>query len=149
MKTFEQLVQESLQKKPYELFKGPFLYFNQEGTALKIKDGIITDVIGAIPWHALEKYFPNGRLKVLALLGRYLQYLFPDDEDARKLTDKEYASWYIIRIEQLDNRNVNPKFVRMGRKAEWLSSATIDLGYEGWNLDKDVKDAWRTAMKHL
>jgi hypothetical protein len=37
----------------------------------------------------------------------------------------------------------------MGRQAEWLVPATIDLGYEGWNLDKDVKDIWRPAMKHL
>lgn len=148
MKTFEQLVNEALEKKPYELFKGPFIYFNQEGTALKIKNGIITDIIGAIPWYDLEKYFPNGRLKVLALLGRYLQYLFPDDEDARDLTDKEYASWYIIRIDQL-NRNVNPKFVRMGRKAEWLSLATIDSGFEGWSLDKETKDTWKDIIPNL
>lgn len=141
MKTFERLVNEALEKKPYELFKGPFLYFNQEGTALKIKNGMITDIIGAIPWHVLEKYFPNGRLKVLALLGRYLQYLFPDDEDARNLTDKEYASWYIIKHENLNK--INPKFIRMGRKAEWLSTATIDRGYEGWNLDAETKDTWR------
>lgn len=148
MKTFEQLVQESLQKKPYELFKGPFLYFEEEGTLLKIKDGTIIDAIGLISKKALKKYFPNGKRLVLALIGRYVQYLFPNDEDARKLTDKEYAGWYIIRNEQLD-RNVDPKLVAMGRQSGWLSPATVDLGYEGWNLDKDVKDAWRTAMKHL
>ena len=40
MKTFEQLINESLEKKPYELFKGPFIYFGEEGTAIKIKNGI-------------------------------------------------------------------------------------------------------------
>lgn len=141
MKTFEQLVNESLEEKPYELFKGPFIYFNHEGTALKIKNGIITDIIGTIPHYALEKYFPNGKKKVLALIGRYLQYLFPDDEDARTLTNKEYASWYIIKNEQLSK--IDPKFVRMGRQAEWLVPATIDLGYEGWKLDDETKDTWK------
>jgi hypothetical protein len=148
MKTFKQLVNESLEKKPYELYKGPFLYFNQEGTVLEIKDGFIKNVIGLVSKKNIEKYFPNGKKLVLALIGGYLQYLFPDDEDARSLTDREYASWYIIRNEQLD-RNVDPKLVAMGRQAEWLVPATIDLGYEGWNLDKDVKDIWRPAMKHL
>lgn len=142
MKTFEQLVSESLEKKPYEIFKGPFLYFGQEGTLLEIKDGFIKNVIGAVSKKSLEKYFPNGKRLVLALLGGYLQYLFPDDEDARKLTDREYASWYIIRNEQLD-RNVNPKLVAMGRQAEWLVPAVIDVGYEGWKLDDETKETWR------
>lgn len=141
MKTFEQLVNETLEKKPYELFKGPTLYFNEEGTLLKIKNGIITKVVGLVPRKDLNAYFPNGKRLVLALMGRYVQYLFPDDEDARKLTDKEYASWYIIRNEQLDK--VNPKFVRGARESGWLSPATIDLGYEGWKLDDETKDTWR------
>ena len=142
MKTFEQLVNETLEKKPYEVFKGPFLYFNEEGTALKIKNGMIVDVIGAITTTALKKYFPNGKRLVLALLGKYVQYLFPHDEDARMLTDQEYASWYIVRNEQL-NKNVDPKLVRMGRESGWLSPATIDLGYEGWKLDDETKETWR------
>jgi hypothetical protein len=142
MKTFEQLINESLEKKPYELFKGPFIYFGEEGTVIKIKNGIIVDVVGPVSTKAVQKYFPNGKRLVLALLGRYLQYLFPDDEDVRKLTDKEYASWYIIRNEQLSN-NVDPKLVAKGRELGWLSPATIDLGYEGWKLDDETKETWR------
>lgn len=142
MKTFEQLVNETLEKKPYELFRGPTLYFNEEGTLLKIKNGIITKVVGLVSKKDLNAYFPNGKRLVLALMGSYVQYLFPDDEDARKLTDKEYASWYIIRNEQLRN-NVDPKLVQMGRQSGWLSPATIDLGYEGWKLDDETKDTWR------
>ena len=67
---------------------------------------------------------------------------FRRSEDVRKLTDKEYASWYIIRNEQLSN-NVDPKLVAKGRQLGWLSPATIDSGYEGWKLDDETKETWR------
>lgn len=145
MKTFEQFVNEALEKKPYTLYAGGYIYFNSEDTLIEVnKTGRIKDIIGVIATKDLPKYFPSGQKLVFALLGRYLQYLFPNDESVRDLTDQQYASWFVV-----EKNKIHPKHFKLARGQGWLQPATIDLGYEGWKLDDETKDAWRNIVTNL
>ena len=95
---------------------------------------------GKVPWNDPKKPLESGHTP--AEKNRAKRERTGVEDLSKSPTDKEYASWYIIRNEQLSN-NVDPKLVAKGRQLGWLSPATIDLGYEGWKLDDETKETWR------
>lgn len=145
MKTFEQLVNEATEEKLYKLYTNGYIYFNSEGTIVKVdKTGRIKNIIGAVATKDLSKYFPNGQKLVFALLGRYLQYLFPDDEDARTLSDRQYVSWFVV-----EKNKITPKNFKLARGQGWLQPATIGLDFDWKNIDKETKEDWKGIIDKL
>lgn len=145
MKTFEQLVNEAVDEKPYMLYTNGYIYFNSEDTIVKVdKTGRIKDIVGAVSSKKIPTFFPNGQKQVYALLGRYLQYLFPNNEDARTLSDREYVSWFVV-----EKNKIKPKFLKLARGQGWLQPATINLDFDWKNIDKETKEDWEGILPNI
>lgn len=145
MKTFEQLVNEATEEKPYKLYTNGYIYFNSEDTVVRVdKTGRVKDIIGAVSSKKLPAFFPNGQKLVFALLGRYLQYLFPNDKEARTLSDRQYVSWFVV-----EKNKITPKFFKLARGQGWLQPATIGLDFDWKNIDKETKEDWEGIIDKL